>query len=157
MKGIFSLFMRALVVIALLAVALAALAPPALAVTGALIPDPITLDDLLLQLAKLTGVPALVAVLINALKQFGVVQDGWAPLWSTGFNLLILILLFVAHIVGFTNLDQLDQVAATLAQIGTFVLALLYQLLISRATHAAVKGVPVIGYSYTMKAAAGAY
>ena len=107
------------------------------------------LNGLVQQLASLGGVAALITVVVNALKTFGVVKDGDAPTWTTGFNVLALGALFVGHVVGLTNFDKIDAVAATLAQLGTFLLALLLQIGTSKITHLLLRGVPVIGHSFS--------
>lgn len=106
------------------------------------------LNSLLAQLAALGGVAAFITFLVNALKQFGVVKDGDALNWVTGLNLVALVGLFVAHIVGF-NVTGLDTILATLAQIGTMLLALLLQVGVSRVAHTLVKGTWVIGKSFS--------
>src|SRR5512135_2526371 len=107
------------------------------------------LNGLVQQLASLGGVAALITVVVNALKTSGVVKDGDAPTWTTGFNVLALGVLFVGHVDGFTNFDKIDAVAATLAQLGAFLLALLLQIGTSKITHFLLRGVPVIGHSFS--------
>ena len=105
--------------------------------------------ELLNQWAALVGVAALIAVLINVMKLVGVVKDGQAPTWSAGLNLAGLIALLVLKVVK-PEFDpgEVDQQAGTLAEIGVLITGFVLQLLASKATHAAVKGVPVIGTSF---------
>jgi len=111
----------------------------------------IDLASLVGQFMALAGVGALVAFIVNALKQFGVVKDGDAPTWSTGINLLGLVTLFVLRVfVPQADVGQLDGLAATLAQIGVLVLGLVTQLAASRATHYVARGAFVIGSSHTL-------
>lgn len=107
------------------------------------------INTLFAELATLGGVAALIAVAVNALKQFGVVKDGDAPAWVTGLNLIALVALFVAHIVGF-DVKGLDGVASTIAQLGALILSLVGQVLVSKAANFAVRGTPVVGYSHSL-------
>ena len=106
-------------------------------------------SQLLAQLATLSGVAALIAVVINFGKLFGVVKDGDAPMWSAGLNLAALVLLFFAvHIFKIPNITGLDALATIIAQFGALVLQFLGQIGISRLTHFLLKGVPAVGASY---------
>lgn len=106
------------------------------------------IQSYLSQGATLGGFAALIAVLVNLGKLVGVVGDSNAPTFSTVLNFVVLVFLVVAHIVSF-DVASTDSVAAGLATIGTTLLALLGMLLVSKATHLAVKTVPVVGYSHT--------
>lgn len=108
------------------------------------------LPDLLVTFTALAGVGAFVALLVNVLKTAGVVHDGDAKTWATGLNLVGLVALYILRLVRpDVELAQVDQVAATVAQIGVLVLGLVAQLGVSQATHAIVKGVPLVGTSHT--------
>ena len=106
------------------------------------------LSGLFAQLQGLAGVAALIAVIINALKVFGVVQDETAPTWSTGLNLVALAAVYVAHVFNL-NIAGGDSVAGTLAQFGVLVLTLLSQLGVSKLAHFLLRGVPFFGFSQT--------
>ena len=111
--------------------------------------------NLIVMFASLVGYAALVAVVINVLKFFKVIKDGDADTWNAGANLLGLVALFIFTLVRpdalvmIPGIDQnLQAVAAFLSYVFTFVV----QIGVSRAAHAAIKGTPVIGTSYTLKA-----
>lgn len=107
-------------------------------------------NDLLLQLTGLAGFAALVALVINVLKTFGVVKDDTAELWSAGGNLLGLVALYLLRLFN----PEFDVPGAD-AQVTTFVNAVtplvgyILMLLSSKLSHFAVRGVPVVGKSFS--------
>ncbi len=104
------------------------------------------------QLMVLGGFAAMVAVIINVLKTFGVVKDGQAGTWSTGLNLAGLIGLFVAGIVAPEfDIPGLDANLAQIAEILSLIFAYIMQNWISKGTHSVFSSgqVPVIGKSYS--------
>ena len=106
------------------------------------------------QLMALGGFAALIAVVINVLKSFGVVKDGQAGTWATGFNLVGLIALFVTGIVAPDfQVTGLDANMAQIAEILTLVFAFITQNWISKGTHEvfASGSVPLLGTSYSRK------
>ena len=108
--------------------------------------------NLLAQFLALAGVGALVAFVVNALKQFGVVKDGDAQNWATLFNLAGLVALFLLKVfVPSADIGKLDGIAAALAQIGVLVLGLVVQMGGSKLAHASARGVWLIGKSYSFK------
>lgn len=109
-----------------------------------------TFESLLATFSTLAGASALIALLVNVLKALGVVQDGTAPVWSAGFNLLALIGLYLFQVVQ-PEFDPaaVDAVLAQVAQIGAAILALAMQLWGSKLTHAAVRGIPLLGTSFS--------
>jgi len=79
-------------------------------------------------------------------------RDGAAPTWSTGLNLVGLVLLFVLKVfVPSADVAQLDGAAATLAQLGVLILGLITQLGFAKLAHATVRGVPLIGKTHSVK------
>ena len=107
-------------------------------------------EGLLTQWMSLVGIAALIAVVINLLKQAGVVKDGQAQTWSAGLNLVVLILLFLFNIFKpDIDIGEVDKQAAALAEVAVVVIGYVAQLLAAKATHAAVKHVPLIGTSYS--------
>lgn len=109
------------------------------------------IEMLVAALLKLGGFAALVAVLVNIGKTIKLVPDGLAPTVSTGLNLVGLIVLYVMGIVKPDfNIEQMDSVAGTLAQILALTFGLIWQLIASRLTHEkALKGLPLIGKSFS--------
>lgn len=112
-------------------------------------PAPVDLPGLLAMFLSLAGIGAFFAVLINVGKKAGWVKDGDAPAWSMGLNLLGMIALWIVKQF-FPSVDVLnvDSIAGQLAQIMTLILGLVVQFAASKGTHAVVKGMPLIGYSY---------
>ena len=112
------------------------------------------LMSLVEQLAVLGGFAALISVLINVLKTFGVVKDGQAGTWSAGLNLAGLIGLFVTGIVAPDfEVAGLDQNMAQIAEIFALIFAFVSQNWISKGTHSVFSAgqVPVIGRSFSDK------
>lgn len=114
-------------------------------------PAPVDIDALVSSLPGLAGVAALITLLVNVGKRFGLVKDGQAPTWSAGLNLLALIGLFIAQVTGYTNLIPIiDEQAGSLALALSAVLAFVFQLFASRIAHDnALAGAPLIGTSHS--------
>jgi hypothetical protein len=108
------------------------------------------IGSLVAQFLALAGIGALIAFVVNALKTAGVVKDGTAATWATGFNLIGLVALFVLKVfVPSADIGKLDGAAATIAQIGVLVLGLITQMLGSKLAHATASGVWLIGKSFS--------
>jgi hypothetical protein len=108
------------------------------------------MEELVMLFVSLVGVGSLISIVVNILKTKGWVKDGSAPSWVLGLNLVGMVTLFILQTF-FPQVDigSLDQVAGTVAQILALVFGLVLQLGSSKLTHAAVKGMPLIGKSYT--------
>lgn len=96
---------------------------------------------------KLGGFAALVSVLVDIGKRFGIVKDGDAPTWVTGINLVGLVIFFVAKVVNF-DFAGLDPVFAQVATVLAALLALVGQVAVSRFAHFTLQGVKVIRFSH---------
>lgn len=108
------------------------------------------LTELVQQLAGMVGVAMLIAFLVNAGKQFGLVKDTDAPIWVAACNGIVLLALYVVGAFKVqVDLPAVDNFAAVLAVSLTPVVILVAALLASRLTHVAIRGVPVIGYSFS--------
>lgn len=108
------------------------------------------INALVLQLAALAGFGGLVAALVNIGKQIGLVQDGQAQIYSTGLNLAGLVALFALKVFApAVSVEGLDSIAAQVAQFLTVAFGLFVQLGGARFAHDVLRGVPVIGKSYT--------
>jgi len=105
-------------------------------------------NELLTQWSALAGMAALIAVIINLLKLTGLVKDGDAQTWSAALNLLGLAALFVLRVIR-PDVDpgRVDEQLGALAKIAMLIIAYISQLLTSKATHLAVKHIPLIGTS----------
>lgn len=108
------------------------------------------INTLVAQLVALAGVGTLIAVLVNLGKQVGIVKDGQAPIASTALNLAALVGLFLLKVFKpETDPTQLDAVAAQVAQLLTLVFGLFVQLGGAKLGHELLKGVPVVGKSFS--------
>jgi hypothetical protein len=109
------------------------------------------LGDLANTVKNLTGLALLIPALINVGKSFGAVDDDKAPAWSLGLNTAALVGLVVLQISGHADaVPALDAKAGALAIAINSILALMYQLFVSRIAHQKVlAGMPVIGHSFT--------
>ena len=92
--------------------------------------------------ATLGGFSALFAALINLAKYFHVLPDGDAGLASLVLNFGLLGLVIAGGAFGL-NLTKFDSLAGSAASIVTTVLALLGQLIVTRAVHAGLKRTPI--------------
>jgi hypothetical protein len=105
---------------------------------------------LLAQWAALGGFGALIAFIVNILKTFGLVKDNQAVTWSTGLNLLGLAgLLAVGVYAPQLDVAGIDSKVAQFVQVGLVVFAYIVQLLGAKLGHTVVRGVPLIGKSYS--------
>lgn len=105
-------------------------------------------ENVLVEFATLAGFAALVTVIVNVLKFFGVVKDGTADKWVAGFNLVGFIALYVVrHIIPDFNPIPIDSTMGEIALVGGYVLSYVTMLLGSKLTYVAVKGLPFIGKS----------
>lgn len=113
---------------------------------------PFDISLLLAELVGLAGVAGLISLGINVAKSAGWVQDGQAPTISAVANFILLGILMAARIFKpDMDIGQIDAQIASFVNVGTVVFAYVIQLLASKATHAAVAGVPVIGKSFTLE------
>jgi hypothetical protein len=97
------------------------------------------MESLVAQFLGLVGFAALAAVVIDLLKRVGIVQDGTAPTWSLGINLVGFIA-FVAVSLWKPNFDflTLDAALATVATIAASIITFIVQLITANATHEAL-------------------
>lgn len=108
------------------------------------------MEALLVTLASLAGVSAFFAVLINIGKRFDIVNDGTAPAWSLGLNLVGIVLIFANDVFGLgIEWSKIDTFALAIAELGTAVLAFVAMLGSTRGANAIVRGVPLVGYSHS--------
>lgn len=92
--------------------------------------------------ATLVGFSALITVLINAAKYFGILQDGQSGLVSIVLNYGVLGLVVLGGAFGL-DLTRFDTIAGTAASIITLGLSLFGQLVVSKGIHAVLKRTPV--------------
>lgn len=145
------LFVFVVVLVALASMAFMPLsAPQAVQVT-----EESTALDIILKIAvgfgSLAGVSALVAVIAQIGKVFGLVKDGTSSQWTSALNLLAFIaLVYVGVFQPSIAIEVLDGYAAQVAQIGLFVLGFIIQMTTSKPTYDALKSarVPLLRFSY---------
>lgn len=115
-------------------------------------PAPVNpLDDLLATLKNLGGFALLVTAVINASKQFGWITDGSAQKFSLLLNGAGLLgLIYLQFSGGFDLVPVLDKQAGAFAYALNAVLALVFQLYVSRKGHDTVlAGMPFFGKSFS--------
>ena len=99
---------------------------------------------------SMLGVAALVSVIVDALKRWGLVKDGDAPKWSAAINLVFLAALVAArYFAPQFSVEFLDNQASLLSQIAAFVLSYIFQLSFSAKVHEdGVMKESVLAYSH---------
>ena len=100
----------------------------------------LTLDNILAVLAALVGWPALVALVVDVLKYFGVVTDGNAGKWSLGFNLAGFVI--VGLLMGFfpqVDIPGWDAILLNYVTIAAYIVMLLLQMGGTKIAHALYK------------------
>jgi hypothetical protein len=106
--------------------------------------------EVLTLVASLVGISSVISLLINVLKTVGVVKDGTAQNWSAGANLVIVLIVYSLRLFKpEIDVTSFDPIFAEIATVGSFVFAYVSSLLTSKLTYYAVKGLPVVGKSFT--------
>jgi hypothetical protein len=111
------------------------------------------IQPLLAVFVTLAGVSALVAVLINIGKAFGIVKDGTAGNWSLVLNGIFFVVMVALGLFAKVTPQQFDQVAQQVATILIAVLGLVTQFGLTNKFHDVVSGahIPLLGYSHSSK------
>jgi len=105
--------------------------------------------SLLEQVLALGGIGALVGLLIDLGKRFGVVGDGKAPIWNAGVNIVLMaLMLFLPELGIAPNWGGIDSMAGWLYEIGLIILNLLGLLGGARLFHFTASGTP-LAYSHS--------
>jgi hypothetical protein len=108
------------------------------------------LPDILLLVASLLGFSALVSLLVNVGKFFGLVKDDTADKWVAGLNLIgVLALYFTRMFIPDFDPTPIDSIMQEIAMVGAYVMSFVSMIFGSRLTYAITKGLPVIGKSFT--------
>ena len=81
------------------------------------------MDALVSATSELVGFGALIAMLVNSGKSFGIVKDGQAKVWVTGLNILLMLGVYFGGILDF-NVMAVDPAAGTLAELAGVAFAL---------------------------------
>ena len=106
------------------------------------------MDALVSATSELVGFGALIAMLVNSGKSFGIVKDGQAKVWVTGLNVLLMLGVYFGGILDF-NVMAVDPAAGTLAELAGVAFALVAQLGGSSLTHVVMRGAPIVGASHS--------
>ena len=106
------------------------------------------MDALVSATSELVGFGALIAMLVNSGKSFGIVKDGQAKVWVTGLNVLLMLGVYFGGILDF-NVMAVDPAAGTLAELAGVAFALVAQLGGSSLTNVVLRGAPVVGASHS--------
>lgn len=102
--------------------------------------------EILAIIAGLTALGAVVSMLINVLKLFGIIKDGQSEKWVQLANLVVFVIVAVIYFmkspIDWGQVNQGLEVAAV-------ILGYLVQILGSKITYPLVKHTPVIGFTYS--------
>lgn len=108
-------------------------------------------DLVIVQWPSLVGIAALITVLVNIGKSVGLVTDGEATRWVAGLNILGMVVLILLKIFQPQwAVLYLDSVAGVIAQVMIILSGFALQLVTSYLTHQSIRGVPVVGKSFTL-------
>ena len=111
-----------------------------------------TLATVLTIFATLLGFPALLTTIINVGKQFGWIKDGWADKIVFGANLLAFLGVGIAALTG--NIEILGEIDVKLGAVAKLLAAFAVfatEMGMTRVYYSALRGVPVVGYSYSLE------
>jgi len=103
-------------------------------------------EDILALLAGLAGLGGFISILVNVLKSIGVVKDGTSETWVRALNLLSFVAVAVVY---FMKVQVEWSLVNGFLVLGSTLLGMILQLFTSTLTYAQVKGIPVIGFSYS--------
>lgn len=107
-------------------------------------------EELGIGLGQLAGLAAIVTVVVNILKEYGVVKPGDSLRAVAAGNLIVFVLALVLRLyVPQVSVAVVDSVAGRAAEVGMYALGLAVQMGSSKATYSAVKGLPVVGKSFS--------
>ena len=97
------------------------------------------------------GVAALIAMLIDIGKSAGWLQDGVAPKWSAGLNLLGMVILIAFKIFRpMLTIEIIYAQAGIIASVLLVVSGYVLMIITSRQTHQSLAAVPFIGKSFSL-------
>jgi uncharacterized membrane protein YczE len=108
------------------------------------------LEQALQLFGVLVGVPFVIALVIDILKQFGVVDDGTAGKWSAVLNLVVILALAVLlKFVPNFDVVSLDKQILELAKAVAIIVIYLIQLFGTQSAHRAyVRGLGIVRFSH---------
>ena len=111
-----------------------------------------TLTTVITIFATLLGFPALLTTVVSVGKQFGWIKDGWADKFVFGANLLVFLGVGIASLTG--NIELVGDIDVRLAAIAKVLAAFAVfatEMGFTRVWYSAMRGAPVIGYSYSLE------
>ena len=104
------------------------------------------LTDIMLIIGGLAGLGGFISILVNLLKQLNVVKDGTADQWFQGINLVVFVAVTIVYMLNVpVDWGRIDGWLAILST----VMGLVIQTLGGKLPYTALKGAPVIGFSYS--------
>ncbi len=108
------------------------------------------LEQALQLFGVLVGVPFVIALVIDILKQFGVVDDGTAGKWSAVLNLVVIIgLAVLLKFVPDLDVVSIDAKILELAKAVAIIVVYLIQLFGTKSAHRAyVNGLGIVRFSF---------
>jgi len=106
--------------------------------------------EVLGQFAGLLGVAALLSLLVNAGKRFGLVKEGYGGKVFAGLQLVAIAVLVYLRLYAPFSLVELDAKAAEFAQAGAIIFGYLVSLRFGQDAHYTAKDldIPVVGFSF---------
>ena len=108
------------------------------------------LEQVIMKVAALVGFAMLITLLINVAKFIGWVKEGQADKVSAGANLILILIVYGFRLFrpdfDFAAVDPIVQEVAT---VGTLVFTYILQLFGSQLTHSTVRGLPIVGKSFS--------
>lgn len=109
------------------------------------------LEKTIVEVAALGGVALLITVVVNVLKFFNVVKDGDAPKWIGGFTLVSVLALYVTRLfIPAFDPAGIDATLFEIACVGQYILTFVVSLGISKLSHITLRGIPIIGKSFSL-------
>ena len=109
-----------------------------------------TLEELVQLYSLLAGVAALIAVLVDVLKRFGVIKDDQAPAAVLLLNVVGFVLFVVANVLGLP-IAGIDVLLGSVAALLAALLGIIGQVAVSRGVHFVLRDTPIIGYSHSRR------
>lgn len=110
------------------------------------------LEETVAELATLVGTAALISFIVNVLKAVGIVKNDTSKLWVGALNVVALVALFIFRVINpDLSIGEFDLVLGRTAAAGEVLLSYILMIISSKATHTAVRGLPIIGTSFTEK------
>lgn len=110
------------------------------------------LEKVIVEVAALVGFAMLITLLINVAKWIGWIKEGYADKVAAGANLILILVVYGFKLFkpefDFLALDPIVQEAAT---VGTLIFTYILQLFGGQLTHAVVRGLPIVGKSFSQE------